>query len=209
MINIAPISTSHYRRRIWRRSLSRASSAARARNDPHCARRQSAEQRRARPQQRSRRRSAALEEAGVRVAKRSRWYRSAPVPASDQPDYVNGVVARRHSARSEGAARAPAPDRGALRPRARRAKTPRARSTSISSLTTTSCRRWRRRAVLPHPRLHERAFVLLPARRDRARLAPSDPWPHRARARKEFTAGRRRHPFLSIPTPARENKIGR
>lgn len=35
----------------------------------------------------------ALEDAGVRVAARSTWFRSAPVPASDQPWYVNGVVA--------------------------------------------------------------------------------------------------------------------
>lgn len=31
--------------------------------------------------------------AGVAVVARSRWYESAPVPASDQPWYVNGVVA--------------------------------------------------------------------------------------------------------------------
>lgn len=40
--------------------------------------------------------AAALEELdgrGVRVTARSRWYTSAPVPASDQPDYVNAVVA--------------------------------------------------------------------------------------------------------------------
>jgi 2-amino-4-hydroxy-6-hydroxymethyldihydropteridine diphosphokinase len=29
---------------------------------------------------------------GLRVTARSRWYESAPVPASDQPWYVNGVV---------------------------------------------------------------------------------------------------------------------
>ena len=34
-----------------------------------------------------------LEELNIRVVKRSSWYRSAPVPASDQPWYVNGVVA--------------------------------------------------------------------------------------------------------------------
>jgi 2-amino-4-hydroxy-6-hydroxymethyldihydropteridine diphosphokinase len=36
---------------------------------------------------------AALEEEGLRVVGRSRWYRSEPVPKSDQPWYVNGVVA--------------------------------------------------------------------------------------------------------------------
>ena len=33
-----------------------------------------------------------LEENGVRVAARSHWYRTAPVPVSDQPWFVNGVV---------------------------------------------------------------------------------------------------------------------
>ncbi len=35
---------------------------------------------------------AALEAAGVSVVGRSPWYQSAPVPPSDQPDFVNGVV---------------------------------------------------------------------------------------------------------------------
>ncbi len=35
----------------------------------------------------------ALEDLGIRVVARSRWWESAPVPASDQPWYINGVVA--------------------------------------------------------------------------------------------------------------------
>ena len=34
----------------------------------------------------------ALEVAGFRIARRSPWYESAPIPASDQPWFVNGVV---------------------------------------------------------------------------------------------------------------------
>ena len=34
----------------------------------------------------------ALRAAGVAVLRRSRWYRSAPVPASDQPWFVNAVA---------------------------------------------------------------------------------------------------------------------
>ena len=30
--------------------------------------------------------------AGLRVAAVSSWYRTAPVPVSDQPDFINGVV---------------------------------------------------------------------------------------------------------------------
>jgi len=33
-----------------------------------------------------------LENSEIRVIQRSRWYRSAPVPAAAQPDYVNGVA---------------------------------------------------------------------------------------------------------------------
>jgi 2-amino-4-hydroxy-6-hydroxymethyldihydropteridine diphosphokinase len=34
----------------------------------------------------------ALASAGIAVRRRSRWYETAPVPASDQPWYVNGVA---------------------------------------------------------------------------------------------------------------------
>ncbi len=33
-----------------------------------------------------------LDKRGVRVSRRSRWYRSAPVPKSDQPWFINGVA---------------------------------------------------------------------------------------------------------------------
>lgn len=36
---------------------------------------------------------AALAAAGIGLCRRSRWYESAPMPPSDQPWYVNGVVA--------------------------------------------------------------------------------------------------------------------
>jgi len=35
---------------------------------------------------------AALQANGVQVRRRSRWYQSAPVPPSDQPPFVNGVA---------------------------------------------------------------------------------------------------------------------
>ncbi|WP_282609008.1 2-amino-4-hydroxy-6-hydroxymethyldihydropteridine diphosphokinase [Pelagibius sp. Alg239-R121] len=34
-----------------------------------------------------------VENQGIKIAKRSRWYRSEPVPVSDQPWYINGVAA--------------------------------------------------------------------------------------------------------------------
>ncbi len=35
----------------------------------------------------------ALEKRGVSITARSRWFRTAPVPVSDQPWFVNGVIA--------------------------------------------------------------------------------------------------------------------
>lgn len=115
---------------------------------------------------------AALEQEGVRVAARSRWYRTAPLPPSDQPDFVNAVVAvetalgprdllaalhrvEARFGRSRGAANA-------------------ARTLDLDLLAYGD----RVDAgedggpVLPHPRLHQRAFVLLPL----AEIAPD--WRH-------------------------------
>ena len=115
---------------------------------------------------------AALEAAGLRVIARSRWYRSAPVPPSDQPDYVNGVVAIE-------TALAPA----ALLARLHEIERAFARERSIPNAARTldlDLIAFHDRVsegeeggpILPHPRLAERAFVLLPLQE----LAPA--WRH-------------------------------
>jgi 2-amino-4-hydroxy-6-hydroxymethyldihydropteridine diphosphokinase len=115
---------------------------------------------------------AALEAEGVRILARSRWYRSAAVPASDQPDFVNGVA-------SVGTARAPADLLATLH----RVEAAFGRARTVANaarpldldLIDYDGRIADGRdggPVLPHPRAHRRAFVLLPL----AEIAPG--WIH-------------------------------
>lgn len=102
-----------------------------------------------------------LEELGLKIINCSRWLKSAPVPISDQPWYVNGVVeietdlnpqdllALLHSVEAEfgrvrtvqNASRVIDIDLIAYHDVVSKPDDP---------------------LVLPHPRMHERAFVLLP-----------------------------------------------
>jgi 2-amino-4-hydroxy-6-hydroxymethyldihydropteridine diphosphokinase len=112
---------------------------------------------------------AALAEAGVAVEGRSAWYRSAPLPAGDQPWYVNGVVA-------VATPLGPVELLGLLhRVEARfgrvRRKRNEPRILDLDLLDHDGELR-QEPPVLPHPRLHERAFVLLPL----AEVAPE--WRH-------------------------------
>lgn len=99
----------------------------------------------------------------------SPWYRSAPVPASDQPWYVNGVV------RVETDLDAPALLAVLHRVEAAfgrvRRQVNEARGLDLDLLAYHDDVR-DEAPVLPHPRLHQRAFVLLPLRD----LAPG--WRH-------------------------------
>lgn len=114
----------------------------------------------------------ALGMSGVRVTKRSRWYRTPPWPPSDQPWYVNGVVAVETSLgpaellavmhrveREFGRVREPST-----------ANAPRPLDLDLidyeGQILSGSP------PVLPHPRLESRAFVLRPL----ADVAPQ--WRH-------------------------------
>ncbi len=102
----------------------------------------------------------ALGRRGLTVARRSRWYRTAPVPASDQPWYVNGV------------AMVAGPDDpfeilGILNEleaefgRTRGVQNA-ARVIDLDLLDHGGAVLDTPRLQLPHPRMHLRAFVLLP-----------------------------------------------
>lgn len=111
-----------------------------------------------------------------RVAKRSSLYRSAPVGYADQPDFVNAVaqletglpaerllselqqVEARHG-RSRSFANAP-------------------RTLDLDLLMFEELETKSERLTLPHPRMHERAFVLMPL----VELAPEASIPGRGRA---------------------------
>jgi 2-amino-4-hydroxy-6-hydroxymethyldihydropteridine diphosphokinase len=113
----------------------------------------------------------AMADKGIRLLRRSRWYTSAPVPAADVPWYVNGVAAvetpfdpvrilsvlhriEDDFGRVRGAANAP-------------------RSLDLDLLAFHDDVSDENAAVIvPHPRMHERAFVLMPLRE----IAPD--WRH-------------------------------
>ncbi len=104
----------------------------------------------------------ALAALGVSVLARSPWYETAPVPMSDQPWFVNGVAAV--------ATDLDPPDLLATLHRVEadfgRARTVAnaARPLDLDLLAYDDLLREEPPPIVPHPRLHERAFILLPLR---------------------------------------------
>jgi 2-amino-4-hydroxy-6-hydroxymethyldihydropteridine diphosphokinase len=113
---------------------------------------------------------AALKEKRVKILRRSEWYRTEPVPRSDQPWFINGVVS---SATELGPQdllmllQATERQFGRIRgePNAPRILDLDILDYQEEVMDTPSL-------VLPHPRLHERRFVLMPI----ADIAPD--WRH-------------------------------
>lgn len=103
-----------------------------------------------------------LQSAGVKLAALSHWYRTAPVPASDQPWFVNAVA--RVETRLDPLALL-AVLQEIERDFGRRRATPNeARTLDLDLLDYDGQVVRAPGLVLPHPRLHQRAFVLLPLR---------------------------------------------
>jgi 2-amino-4-hydroxy-6-hydroxymethyldihydropteridine diphosphokinase len=113
---------------------------------------------------------AALETEGIHIIARSAWYRTEPIPPSDQPWFTNAVASL--------ATALPAPDLLAVMQgvetqlgRARGERNA-ARVLDLDILDYWSEVIETDSLVLPHPRLHERQFVLAPL----AEIAPA--WRH-------------------------------
>ena len=107
---------------------------------------------------------------GLSLQARSHWYRSAPVPPSGQPDYVNGVArlwGRTTPRDMLATLQAIEAEAGRVRsvPNA-------ARTLDLDLLAVDSVELDTADLVLPHPRLHRRGFVLAPL----AEIAPD--WVH-------------------------------
>jgi 2-amino-4-hydroxy-6-hydroxymethyldihydropteridine diphosphokinase len=113
---------------------------------------------------------AALETEGVQVAIRSAWYRTEPVPRSDQPWFVNAVasLATVLSAPDLLAAMQAVETRFGRVRKARNA----ARLVDLDLLDYQGLVTKAASLILPHPRLHRRRFVLAPL----AEIAPA--WHH-------------------------------
>ena len=101
-----------------------------------------------------------VERSGRPLVLCSPWYRSAPVPPSGQPDYVNGVVHLAGTAEPHAFLRllhGIEAEAGRTRSVANAARTLDLDLLAIDGLVVAEPG-----LVLPHPRLHQRAFVLAP-----------------------------------------------
>jgi len=137
---------------------------------------------------------------GLRVLARSPWYESAPVPASDQPWYVNGVV-RVATALSpqEVLASLHAIEAELGRQRVERNE---ARSIDLDIIAFGNMiLNGPTPPIVPHPRMVDRAFVLLPL----ADLAPD--WRHPATGER-ISALIARLPRDQVTRPLQETPSG-
>lgn len=107
---------------------------------------------------------------GLHLQVVSRWFETAPVPPSDQPDYVNGVA--RLAGEADPAGLLAALRRIEASFGRERGAANAARSLDLDLIAMGALVRDAPDPVLPHPRAHLRAFVMVPL----AEVAPD--WVH-------------------------------
>jgi 2-amino-4-hydroxy-6-hydroxymethyldihydropteridine diphosphokinase len=113
---------------------------------------------------------ACFPELGIEVVRRSLWYESEPVPISDQPWFVNGVASVRTQLDPLALLRTLLGIESRL---GRHRTVPNAaRTLDLDLLDYDGRQVASAELILPHPRLHERRFVLAPL----AEIAPE--WRH-------------------------------
>ena len=104
-----------------------------------------------------------LEARGSRVVARSRWYESAPVPAGDQPWYINAAVAIETTLDPRALVEEALEVEAVLGRRRSIPNAPRTIDLDVLAYGDTVIHPQKAGdAAVPHPRLHRRAFVLLP-----------------------------------------------
>jgi 2-amino-4-hydroxy-6-hydroxymethyldihydropteridine diphosphokinase len=107
---------------------------------------------------------------GFRLRGLSRWYRTAPLPPSGQPDYINAVA--HLTGPIEPAALLAALQALETRATRTRGAPNTARTLDLDIIAMDTLVRQAPDPILPHPRAHERRFVLMPL----ADVAPG--WVH-------------------------------
>ena len=102
---------------------------------------------------------------GIVIEKQSSWYRSAPIPTSTQPWFINGIISVKTSMKATELMvllQSVEKKFGRVRTQKNAART--LDLDLIDYDNTISC--WEgceaSDLILPHPRMHERSFVLLP-----------------------------------------------
>ncbi len=119
-----------------------------------------------------------MEQRGIKVLERARWYESAPVPVSDQPWYVNGVVGVDTALGPADLVAEVLDIEAELGRRRTIANAPRTIDLDVIAHGDTVIEADEKHQVaIPHPRMHTRAFVLLPMHE----IAPD--WRHPASGR--------------------------
>lgn len=107
-----------------------------------------------------------LDEIGLKVSKHSRWFKSAPVPISDQPWYINGVAAIDTDLGPREVLESLLQVENEFGRVRHEANAPRVLDLDLiaynDQIIEDEGKIEDKPFCVPHPRMHERAFVLLP-----------------------------------------------